>query len=172
MIGKDEMGYWLIHRGFLVLAHPNNMRKMVADEIAQCEEPSLNNGPKGQRGFIDVSRPINDEGDGEQGDHLGGEQQDLDLEYFPESPLADGDEAGKVAPFSSRFSFQNDQLPPPEPEEDDGFGYRRSLSDIDEEASESQKRSHKVKSSISKSARRRLRRRSRNMPSHPGCTRA
>ena len=123
VIGKDEMGYWLIHRGFPVLAHPNNMRKMVADEIAQSEEPSFSNGPRGQRGFIDVSKPINDEGDGDPDNREQGEQQDLDdfekelelgpmtkrakmveespeLEYFPESPMAG---EGEVAPFSSRF---------------------------------------------------------------------
>ena len=186
VIGKDEMGYWLIHRGFPVLAHPNNMRKMVADEIAQFEEPSLSNGPGGERGFIDVSKPINDEDGSDHGDREQDEQGDLDdfekelelgpvtkrakvveeyrgMDYFPESPIAG---EGEVAPFSSRFAFEND-LPPPEPEEDDGRGYQRSPSDLDEETTESQKRFQKVKPAISRSAKRRLRRRRQNVPSQP-----
>ena len=191
VIGRDEMGYWLIHRGFPVLAHPNNMRKMVADEIAQSEVPSLGNGPKGQKGFIDVSKPIEDELDGEEGQHPDEVQQDLDdfereiqqgpmskrakvteeeaqeLEYFPESPLAHDEDENKVIPFSSGFSGDENQLPPPEPEEDDGRGYRRDLSDVDDDASDSQRRFHKIKPSISKSAKRRLRRRRQNLPSQP-----
>lgn len=71
-----------------------------------------------------------------------------------------------MAPFSSRFAFDDD-LPPPEPEEDDGLGYRRSPSDLDEKTTESQRRLQKVKPAISKSARRRIRRRRQSMPSQP-----
>ena len=61
VIGRDEMGYWLVHRGFPVLPHRNNMRKMVADEVTQWGDPSLSDAPRGQRGLIDAS----DEHDGE-----------------------------------------------------------------------------------------------------------
>ena len=190
VIGKDEMGYWLIHRGFPVLAHPNNMRKMVADEVEQLGEPSLSGGPKGQRGFIDVSKPINDNAD--DGAHPRHSQEELDefekeLEmgpvtkrakmneegvqeegYFPESPV-DGEDVpeGHVIPFSSRTAMNDDQLPPPEPEEDDGRGYGRSPEELDDETSESQQKYHKIKSSITKAARRRLRRRRQTMSSQP-----
>ena len=191
VIGKDEMGYWLIHRGFPVLAHPNNMRKMVADEVEQLGEPSLSGGgPKGQRGFIDVSKPITENAN--EGDPPRHSQEELDefekeLEmgpvtkktrlneegvqeegYFPESPVdEDGVHEGHMIPFSSRTAIDEDQLPPPEPEEDDGRGYGRSPEELGDETSESQQKYHKVKTSITKAARRRLRRRRQTMSSQP-----
>ena len=194
VIGKDEMGYWLIHRGFPVLAHPNNMRKMVADEVAQLGEPSLSGGPKGQRGYIDASKPIEEEPHEvsqreprEISQHeLDEFEKELDMgptakkarvegdenqeaEYFPESPHEGEEEmpGGGLVPFSSRMALDGEDLPPPEPEEDDGRGYSREPHDLDDEESEAQQRFHKVKSTISKSARRRLRRRRLKVPPQP-----
>ena len=59
VIGKDIHGYWLVHRGVAVLAHPNNMRRAVEDEILDSTESwSKDNGPSGQRGFLDLSKEI------------------------------------------------------------------------------------------------------------------
>ena len=72
-----------------------------------------------------------------------------------------------MIPFSSRFAFDDEQLPPPEPEEDDGRGHQRDLHDLEEETSESQQRLHKVKSSMPKSAQRRLGRRRQKIQTQP-----
>ncbi len=59
VIGKDIHGYWLVHRGVAVLAHPNNMRRAVEDEILESSEAwPKDNLPEGQRGFLDLSKEI------------------------------------------------------------------------------------------------------------------
>ncbi len=59
VIGKDIHGYWLVHRGVAVLAHPNNMRRAVEDEILESSESwPKDDTPGGQRGFLDLSKEI------------------------------------------------------------------------------------------------------------------
>ena len=64
VIGKDIHGYWLIHRGMPILAHPNNMRRAVESEMHTMIEGDHDDdegGPKmGQRGFLDLSKSIPD----------------------------------------------------------------------------------------------------------------
>ena len=85
VIGKDIHGYWLVHRGVAVLAHPNNMRRAVEDEILESTETwPKDNVPEGQRGFLDLSKEIppevlEDEGQWE----IGGSQQEGDEEGLP-----------------------------------------------------------------------------------------
>ena len=56
--GKDLHGYWIIHRGTPILAHPHNLRRAIAEEqeLMLDDEGSLL--PKnGQQGFLDLSKP-------------------------------------------------------------------------------------------------------------------
>ena len=93
VIGKDIHGYWLVHRGVAVLAHPNNMRRAVEDEVLESTDfwPK-DNLPEGQRGFLDLSKEIppeslDDEGFGEmrtsQQQQQGEEEEPWDIHEPP-----------------------------------------------------------------------------------------
>ena len=62
VIGKDIHGYWLIHRGVPVLAHPNNLRRAIAEEDLVLIEGD--DGPDRrheQQGYLDLSQPIDND---------------------------------------------------------------------------------------------------------------
>ena len=58
VIGRDLHGYWIIHRGTPILAHPHNMRRAIAEEQELMLEDEGSLLPKnGQQGFLDLSKP-------------------------------------------------------------------------------------------------------------------
>ena len=56
-IGKDLHGYWIIHKGTPILAHPHNLRRAIAEEHELMLEDDDTMLPKtGQQGFLDLSK--------------------------------------------------------------------------------------------------------------------
>ena len=122
VIGKDVHGYWLIHRGMPILAHPNNMRRAVdsemydnpgappADDEDGDDGPSEGPMPGSQRGVLDLTREIPDNpierADG--------------LDFVPQSRFGDG------LPMSSHPADQPDQSfePPDLPYDEKEFEYQ------------------------------------------------
>lgn len=56
VVGKDVQGYWLVHRGTPILAHPNNLRRAIAEEHDLTMEDDAAPEKTGQQGFLDLSR--------------------------------------------------------------------------------------------------------------------
>ena len=96
VIGKDIHGYWLVHRGVAVLAHPNNMRRAVEDEILDSTESwPKDDSPQGQRGFLDLSKEIpreslEDDSHFRRLQHSDKEDEDMELDLENPPIIIDG----------------------------------------------------------------------------------